>query len=73
MTMPTPAEEAALSTFIDAATSDDDLGYPHGTAFIPCAKSTGLPVRPSASAGSWRLRRGNDAADRGTVGSIALS
>jgi hypothetical protein len=35
MTMPTPAEDAALSAFIDAATSDDDPGYPHGTAFIP--------------------------------------
>lgn len=34
MTMPTPAEDAALSTFIDAATSDDDPGYPHGAAFI---------------------------------------
>ncbi|MEZ5076692.1 MAG: hypothetical protein R2725_04540 [Solirubrobacterales bacterium] len=33
--MPTPAEDAALSAFIDAATSDDDPGYPHGTAFIP--------------------------------------
>ena len=35
MTMPTPAEDAALSAFIDAATSDDDPGYPHGAAFIP--------------------------------------
>ena len=34
-TMRTPAEEAALSAFIDAATSDDDPGYPHGAAFIP--------------------------------------
>jgi hypothetical protein len=33
-TMRTPAENAALSTFIDAATSDDDPGYPHGVAFI---------------------------------------
>ena len=33
-TMRTPAENAALSAFIDAATSDDDLGYPHGVAFI---------------------------------------
>jgi hypothetical protein len=34
-TMPTPAEKAALSAFIDAATSDIDPGYPHGAAFIP--------------------------------------
>jgi len=34
-TMRTPAEEAALSAFIDAATSDDDPGYPYGAAFIP--------------------------------------
>ncbi len=32
--MPTPAENAALSAFIDAATSDDDPDYPHGVAFI---------------------------------------
>jgi hypothetical protein len=32
--MSTPAEDAALSTFIDAATSDADPGYPHGAAFI---------------------------------------
>jgi len=31
----TPAEEAALSAFIDAAMSDADPGYPHGAAFIP--------------------------------------
>lgn len=35
MTMPTPAEDAALSAFIDAATSDEDPGYPNGAAFIP--------------------------------------
>lgn len=34
MTMRTPSEDAALSAFVDAATSDDDLGYPHGVAFI---------------------------------------
>jgi hypothetical protein len=34
-TMPTPAEKAALSAFIDAATSDVDPDYPHGAAFIP--------------------------------------
>ncbi len=34
-TMPTPAEKAALSAFIDSATSDVDPGYPHGAAFIP--------------------------------------
>jgi hypothetical protein len=33
--MRTAAEEAALSAFIDAATSDADPGYPRGTAFIP--------------------------------------
>jgi hypothetical protein len=33
--MPTPAEKAALSAFIDSATSDVDPGYPHGAAFIP--------------------------------------
>jgi len=33
--MPTPAEDAALSAFIDAATSDEDPGYPYGAAFIP--------------------------------------
>jgi|GEM_PF-557383 len=34
-TMRTPAEEAALAGFKDAATSDADPGYPHGAAFIP--------------------------------------
>jgi hypothetical protein len=34
-TMRTPAEEAALAAFKDAATSDADPGYPHGAAFIP--------------------------------------
>lgn len=34
-TMRTPAEDAALSAFRDAATSDEDPGYPHGAAFIP--------------------------------------
>ena len=34
-TMRTPAEEAALCAFIDAATSDDDPGHPNGAAFIP--------------------------------------
>jgi hypothetical protein len=33
-TMRTPPEDAALSAFVDAATSDDDPGYPHGAAFI---------------------------------------
>lgn len=32
--MHTPAEEAALCAFIDAATSDADPGYPRGAAFI---------------------------------------
>lgn len=34
-TMRTPAEDAALSAFIDAATSDADPRYPQGPAFIP--------------------------------------
>lgn len=34
-TMRTPAEEAALAAFKDAATSDADPGYPYGAAFIP--------------------------------------
>lgn len=34
-TMRTPAEDAALEAFKDAATSDGDPGYPHGAAFIP--------------------------------------
>jgi hypothetical protein len=34
-TMRTPAEDAALSAFRDAATRDEDPGYPHGAAFIP--------------------------------------
>lgn len=34
MTMRTPTEEAALSTFTEAATSDEDLGYPNGAAFV---------------------------------------
>jgi len=33
-TMRTPAENAALSAFIDAAVHDDDPGYPNGAAFI---------------------------------------
>jgi hypothetical protein len=33
--MRTPAEKAALSAFIDAATSDTDPGYPRGAAYIP--------------------------------------
>jgi hypothetical protein len=33
-TMRNSAEETALSTFIDAATSDEDLGYPNGAAFV---------------------------------------
>jgi hypothetical protein len=32
--MRTPAENAALSAFVDAAVSDDDPGYPNGAAFI---------------------------------------
>ncbi len=33
--MTTPAEKAALSAFIDSATSDVDPGYPRGAAFVP--------------------------------------
>lgn len=33
--MCTPAENAALLAFIDAATSNADPGSPHGAAFIP--------------------------------------
>jgi hypothetical protein len=33
--MRTPAENAALFAFIDAATSDTDPGYPYGAALIP--------------------------------------
>jgi len=30
----TPAQETALTAFIDAAKADEDYGYPHGAAFI---------------------------------------
>lgn len=38
-TMRTPAENAALSTFIDSAVRDDDPGYPNGAAFIAWQQS----------------------------------
>ncbi len=37
--MRTAAEEATLSAFIEAATSDADPGYPRGAAFIPWERS----------------------------------
>jgi hypothetical protein len=61
MTMPTPAEDAALSTFIDAATSDDDPGYPHGAAFIPWQQT------PKTDRVLWRyLHEGRPAVIVGT-------
>jgi hypothetical protein len=35
LTMPTPAEKAAYAAFVDASLSDENPGYPYGTAFIP--------------------------------------
>lgn len=61
MTMPTPAEDAALSAFIDAATSDDDPGYPHGAAFIPWQQT------PQTDRVLWRyLHEGRPAVIVGT-------
>ena len=48
MTMPTPAEDAALAAFIDAAISDEDPGYPCGAAFVPWQETPDT---------SWALRR----------------
>jgi hypothetical protein len=47
-TMRTPAEDAALSAFKDAATSDSDPGYPHGAAYIPWQET------PRANRVLWR-------------------
>jgi hypothetical protein len=61
MTMPTPAEDAALSAFIDAATSDEDPGYPHGAAFIPWQQT------PQTDRVLWRyLHEGRPAVIVGT-------
>jgi hypothetical protein len=46
--MRTPAENAALLAFIDAATSDADPGYPYGAAFIPWQET------PEANRILWR-------------------
>lgn len=48
MTMPTPAEDAALSAFIDAATSDDDPG----TRTAPPSSLGSRPRRPIAFCGA---------------------
>jgi len=66
-TMRTPAEEAALSAFIDAATSDDDPGYPHGAAFIPWQET------PQTDRVLWRyLHEGRPAVIVGTGDSELL-
>jgi len=60
-TMPTPAEKAALSAFIDSAMSDIDPGYPHGAAFIPWQGT------PQTDRILWRyLREGRPAVIVGT-------
>ncbi|HEX3609027.1 MAG TPA: hypothetical protein VHU14_05065 [Solirubrobacterales bacterium] len=60
-TMRTPAENAALSAFIDAATSDADLGYLHGAAFIPWQET------PQTDRVLWRyLHEGRPAVIVGT-------
>jgi hypothetical protein len=60
-TMRTPAEKAALSAFIDAATSDADPGYPHGAAFIPWQET------PQTDRVLWRyLHEGRPAVIVGT-------
>jgi hypothetical protein len=51
--MRTPAEKAALSAFIDAATSDTDPGYPRGAAFIPWQET------PQTNRVLWRYLRDN--------------
>jgi hypothetical protein len=60
-TMRTPAEKAALSAFIDAATSDVDPGYPDGAAFIPWQET------PQTDRVLWRyLHEGRPAVIVGT-------
>ena len=59
--MQTPAEQAALSAFVDAATSDADPGYPHGAAFIPWQNA------PQTNRVLWRyLNEGRPAVIVGT-------
>lgn len=59
--MHTPAEKAALSTFIDAATNDADPGYPYGAAFIPWQET------PQTDRVLWRyLHEGRPAVIVGT-------
>jgi hypothetical protein len=60
-TMRTPAEDAALLAFRDAATSDGDPGYPHGSAFIPWQET------PQTDRALWRyLHEGRPAVIVGT-------
>lgn len=66
-TMRTHAEEAALTAFIDAATSDEDPGYPHGAAFIPWQET------PQTDRVLWRyLHEGRPAVIVGTDNSEML-
>ena len=61
-TMCTPAEDAALSAFKDAATSDGDPGYPSGAAFIPWQET------PQTDRILWRyLHEGRPAVIVGTA------
>lgn len=61
--MCTPAEDAALSAFIDAVASDADPGYPNGAAFIP------WQATPQTHGILWRyLREGRPAILVGTSG-----
>lgn len=60
-TMRTPAENAALSAFIDAAISDADPGYPYSAAFIPWQET------PQTDRVLWRyLHEGRPAVIVGT-------
>lgn len=52
--MRTPAEKAALSAFIDAATSDADPGYPHGLPSSPGRR----PPRPTEFSGATCTKGG---------------
>lgn len=59
--MRTPAEDAALRAFKDAATSDADPGYPHRAAFIAWQES------PQTDRVLWRyLHEGRPAVIVGT-------
>jgi hypothetical protein len=65
--MRTPAENAALFAFIGAATSDADLGYPYGAAFIPWQES------PQTNRILWRyLQEGRPTVVVATDGSSML-